>query len=739
MVKRPSSWLAATLAAHLLLGLIYDWATPIFEASDEGWHYAVVHWLAGDNPLPVQNPDEPDSAWAQEGSQPPLYYVLGGGLTAWVGSTDFDRVFVQNPFARVGVPGTAHNVNLYRHAMSPVPLAGSLLAAKLVRWLSLALSCITVLLTFRLARLMAPQDDSLALLAAALVAFNPMALFINASVNNDNLLMLLSTVALIATLHLMQPAVTRYEWKAAGLGLLLGLAALTKLSGLVLWPIAALGVAWGAWRARDWRRFVLSGALIGATALLVSGWWYWRNYQLYGEWTGLETMVAVAGPRVPAVGPFQLIRDEWYGFWLSYWGVFGVFNVLAAPWVNTLFAVLSLWPLAGAVAAIWRTAKGRRIGISPEWALLILFASLTLAGVVRWTMQTFASQGRLMFGAIAPISILMAGGIQATLPSGWRRWANAVLIGVMVLVAAIIPFAYIAPRYAPPRALAESELPGNLRPVRVRLGSEIELLGFTADDGPRRPGESQPVTLYWRSLQPGPKDHALALHLLGQDNTEIGKIDTWPGGGNAPTSKWTEGRIYADTYAIPLSPQASTPSILKLNLAFWDDEPGNTLPLQAPDGTSLHSITLPVGRLVPWQAPHFTPALVEGSRFEYGISLLGIDVREGGSFTLYWQTDQPIPADYTLFLHLLDSNGAQLAQADGPPLGGDWPTMAWVPGDPFADPRHFDLPSDLAAGRYTLHLGWYDPSSGARLAAFRSDGTQWPDDIVVIENALEFK
>jgi len=112
---------------------------------------------------------------------------------------------------------------------------------------------------------------------------------------------------------------------------------------------------------------------------------------------------------------------------------------------------------------------------------------------------------------------------------------------------------------------------------------------------------------------------------------------------------------------------------------------------------------------------------------------LGVDVEPDGRVTLYWQTDRRIPDDYTVFLHLL-ANGTQLTQADAPPSGGDWPTSAWIPGQPFADVHQFELPPELPPGPYSLRLGFYDPATDARLMAFRQDGAEWPDDIVVIED-----
>ncbi len=756
-MKSSSRWLAVIIGLHLLLGPIYDWATPIFEASDEGAHYAVIHWLAQGRALPVQAPGAPEKPWAQEGSQPPLYYYLGAGLTFWVDTRDFDQVLIRNPLSRVGIPGTTHNVNLYRHPISPAPLRGAALAVKLVRWFSLVLSSVTIYLTAQLARRIFPEREGLALLAAALVAFNPMALFVNASVNNDNLLMLLSTAALIVTVDFMQASppspddngrrVSRSTLGGAqrgrrsgwggevGLGLLLGLAALTKVSGLVLWPIAALGLGWGVWRSKlPITNYLLSLLVVFGPALLVSGGWFWRNHVLYGEWLGLNTMVAVAGPRVPPITLLALIQREWYGFYLSYWGIFGTFTILLPTWARFFFGALTLWALAGGLWALFRLRAWPR----PELLLLGFFCALTCVGLVRWTLQTFASQGRLMFGAIAPLSIFMALGLFAPLDRLASRgrlrfdiWSLKFGIFPLALAAAIIPLTDIAPRYAPPRLLAQTDLPKAMRAVQAVFGGAIELIGYTADDTPRKPGESQPVTLYWRALKPMAADYALALHLLGRGTAEVGKIDTWPGGGNAPTSQWTPGAIFADPYRLPIDPQTDAPSVLELDLAIWNGDPANTLPITAPSGDPLPSVKLAVGRVVPPAPPHFSPMITEGSTFEHGIKLLGVDVEPGGAVTLYWQTDGSIPGDYTVFLHLL-ADGVLLTQADAPPLAGDWLTSAWVPGQPFADRRQFELPPEMPPGPYALRLGFYDPSTNARLTAFRTEGAEWPDDMVIV-------
>jgi len=255
------------------------------------------------------------------------------------------------------------------------------------------------------------------------------------------------------------------------------------------------------------------------------------------------------------------------------------------------------------------------------------------------------------------------------------------------------------------------------------------------------PGLRQPVTLYWRARAPIPDDYALALHMLGRGGSEVTHLDTWPGGGNAPTSQWVPGAIYADTYDLPISARATTPTQLSLQLYFWDDDPYTSLPMTNSAGKPVPSVSLIAGRLVDSRRVERAPAKLDGSSFEDGIELVGYEATTDSALhmKLTWRltAHERVPGDYTVFLHLVDANGQMATDpADGPPLGGDWPTSDWVPGQTVVDTRLIPLPATLPPGHYNLQLGFYDPATGARLAAYRPDGTPWPDDMVVLRDVV---
>lgn len=85
------------------------------------------------------------------------------------------------------------------------------------------------------------------------------------------------------------------------------------------------------------------------------------------------------------------------------------------------------------------------------------------------------------------------------------------------------------------------------------------------------------------------------------------------------------------------------------------------------------------------------------------------------TLTLYWRAEQPVQISYSVFNHLLDAAGQLRAQRDGLPVGGRYPTTAWVPGVVVVDPYEIAIPPDLPPGWYILQSGMYELASLRRL------------------------
>jgi 4-amino-4-deoxy-L-arabinose transferase-like glycosyltransferase len=722
--------LALILLAFVLLGCVYSLVTPVFEASDEIFHYPVVKYIADGRGLPVQDP-RAEAAWEQEGSQPPLYYGLAALATAWINTDDMQAVRWRNPLSNIGRPLTPGNKNLVVHtAAEAFPWHGSVLAIHLIRFLSLLLQAGTVFLTYHISRVVWPEREELASLAAALVAFNPMFLFIAGSVNNDNLITPLATWVLLLLALTLKEGWLSYR-RAALLGLLLGLVALTKLSGLGLLLLAAVVLTVVAARQRAWGAWLRWGVILVGMVALIAGWWYVRNWRLYGDPTGLNVMLEIAGRRDISPSWRELLA-EFEGFRMSFWGVFGGFTVVAPGWLYNLYDLLVLAGIVGWVVLAWRR-RGRwqaeRIGL-----ILLLVAWILTVGLslVRWTSQTLASQGRLLFPAIAAVAVLLATGL-----AGWaaERWRSRIVLGLgsgLLIIAAAMPIWVIRPAYAMPPLLDASQVPADASPADLIVGETMRLLAYELPQDTVRPGADLPVRLYWESIAPEDRDLSVFVHLFGRDMTLAGLVGSYPGLGAYPTTLLRPGQVVADTYPVPVTITATVPSLLRVQVGLFQYGVADEAPVAAFDSAGRPANGM-IGtvRLLPPRPP--TYQISEPVRFDFDgqALLLGYDlpaetVRPGEAvtLTLYWQAQARMSEDYHVFVHLVGPMPEEgtVAQHDKVPLDGDWPTWAWEPGYTVRDEYSLQLPVDLQPGTYQLRAGLYRLSDGQRVPVQGPDG-----------------
>jgi len=99
---------------------------------------------------------------------------------------------------------------------------------------------------------------------------------------------------------------------------------------------------------------------------------------------------------------------------------------------------------------------------------------------------------------------------------------------------------------------------------------------------------------------------------------------------------------------------------------------------------------------------------------------------------LVWRADAFPPPDAHIFVHVLDTRDALIAQHDSPPLQGLLPFWQWQPGDRARDEHPIDLPAPSEGASYTLAVGLYDVVTGQRIPAALADGSRPPNDAVSV-------
>lgn len=735
-LSRERAKLGLLLAAFSLLGGLYLVATPIFEASDELWHYPMVERLADGAGLPVQDPANP-GPWRQEGSQPPLYYALMALATGWIDTGDLDTLRWLNPHVDNGIITPDGNNNIALHTTRENwPWRGSVLAVRLVRLLSVLLATGTVYFAYRLGLEAAPGRPDLALAAAGLAAFTPMFLFISASVNNDTLATFLSTAALWQLAAWLRQPPLRLGFAHLRLGLILGAAALSKVSALGLLPLtsvslvaaAFLSVPGGDLRvggARRWRalttvlvRAVSAGVAVMLPAALLSFWWYWRNFQLYGDWLGWSAFLDLVGRR-PNPASLAQLWGERAGFVQSYWGLFGGVSVPMPDWSYTILNLSAILAVVGLLWGVVAVVRGRQTTASSVaiYALLLAWPSLVLVGLVRWTSVTWASQGRLIFPAIGALCFLFALGLAHL----WRG-LPALVVGLMAALAVYMPLAVIGPHYTAPAELMAQQISAISQRVNTDFGGEMLLLGYDLDTATVRPGDSVRLTLYWQSLAAMDRNWSVFVHLIDDAGIIIAQRDRYPAQGALATTLLRPGQSFADTFVIQIPDTVFAPTAVQVEVGLYDLADGVRLPVDA-GGDALRLGQLDLAQRPAVLAPEGgeVPNPIR-KNFAHLIELVGYDMdrrtlRPGDTLrlTLYWRGLNPIAANYSVFARIRGDGEAIFARQDNWPQQGTSATSTWSPQRVVEDSYALTLGLDTPAGTYDVEVGLYEAVTGQRL------------------------
>lgn len=711
------AWLLL-LVVYLGFALWYSAIIPLCETSDELWHAGFAVHLARGGGLPVQQ-GEQDTLWRQEGSQPPLYYMLLALVARGVGLSveDFEQACPRNPHAYLGDATRMANRNLSLHGpWQAFPWRGAVLTLHVWRGISVLLGGLAVMGTYGLARVLFPHRPGWALGAGLVVALNPMFLFITSGITNDALINALAAVTLWYAAYVWRHGPT---WgRAIGAGLLLGAAALAKLSGLTLWPVV-IGV-WlvAAYERGRWRDTLRHVPVILVLAVAISGWWYWRNWMLYGDPTGLQAMLDTVGRRNAT---WQDLLAEWEGFRRSFWGVFGGMNVLMPAFLYTIldgWAVLALLGLAGYLFHLWRVRAWRMLAI---WGGLLGYILLVLGGLIRWTLQTLASQGRLLFPALAPIALALWVGWDALVrPVPWRGarvLARALPLGMLAVVAGVAPSLWIAPVYTPERWRIDA-LPPQATPVTVAFGDVIRLIGYELPNTEAfRPGDNLDITLYLEQTRPSERPWSLFVHVVDDAGIIVTQEDRYPFLGLLDTTRIPSGTRWQEPVRLRLPDTAFTPATIHLQLGFYNLSTMERLPVTGPEGLAWGDhIRLGTWKLQPRPGMYPNPT---SYRFGERIELVGFEIsprvaRPGDTVTLvlYWRSYGPLDRDYVVFTHVLEPPQTIWGQQDKAP---EVPTTRWEVGEVYRETYTLTLKPETPPGLYEIEIGWYWPETGERL------------------------
>lgn len=597
-----------------------------------------------------------------------------------------------------------------------------------------------------------------ALVASVLYAVNPFYGFLGMVTMPDMLFVLLFYSATLMMLTSIRGGGTAIH-SALG-GLFAGLAFLVRLEGALLWVFGvALLLMWK-------RRGLLLAFLISPLlALMANGIYLWFQF---GDpfYTPKHFMT------LPAWAFFYALQPP---SWAEYLGQVGgipgatfirFFNYLAymkdifsdglivdtmVGWLPSTFLVA----LAASALALRREDHHTRRFV-PTLSIFLLVGFAASIGYFGWS---FFAQGELRQAHfLAPFLIVLSGyglvwlwdvgGTQG----GWRsvlRPAAVVLVlnyGIFVLLQhAILADTYIL---TPPSDSAEirglrwgeqelqrdavviSRKPwlvyqhARRASIAMPLGTFAEIMGYASDNGvthltlTRREVKLHP-NLVW-----GLEKHSGSFRVLfSSADLRLYQVQDY----DFLTGPTLEGEPEDLIRAKPRTEVIQWPSL-------WDIRRFNSL--QRLDRFWEH---LMGGSPVLWTGGPPPEGAVRNplhSSFAQQIELLGYEFSSSGvvagdevQVRLLWRCQSAMPADYTVFIHVLDEDRNIIAQTDHPPLEGALPTSGWTPDEVILDLKSWRIPPQTPSGIYQVWVGWYHPQTMKRLSVEEAEAIVQDDAV----------
>ncbi len=532
LAARP---LLLILAGYLILSIGLSLVLPLGEAADEVSHRGYVEEIARYGRLP-----DASGPAAGEAHQPPLYYVLVSGLTRWLPRADM-RVLANPDFSldKAFPP----NVLLHPRAES-FPYGADALAWHIMRLVSSLLGVLTIWATYRLAQAAVPGDPAVAIAAAGFVAFLPGFILLSAVLNNDNLITALAALTAWQWMRIVKKP-PRFA-NAVLLGVLLGLAALSKLSGLLLSVVSAALFFYLLKRRGERRRWLLSSVLcfiffaIIVSPLLVS------NVQRFEDPLVWSHLLAT-WPKAATIS-----LAGWWGYavsmYTSFWGRFGGAIHIWLP--MPVYVLLGIIPLL-ALIGLARVARGCRVEQAQRFtchALLLFVAcdlALLLSHIRMSAVVAGMDQARHVYPGLAPLSALIAVGTTRLWPQ--RRQAAAMLLVAAMCACAVFTIVSVMRTYSVPERAGEA-IPGA---AAADFGGRIRLLSSTIQQEPLSGGTKVLVTTSWQAIAPVDNVYWLLLRVLSS-GAVVATADGVPASGLPTTDLWRPGDVYVSQHAITI-------------------------------------------------------------------------------------------------------------------------------------------------------------------------------------------
>jgi hypothetical protein len=624
--------LAILIAVFCALAGSFSLLVPLNEAVDEESHFDLVRFIAEQKRFPMTNQER--VSLGDKGDASPIYHGVVALLSQHVDVSSLPKRYFVSP-AKQAIPYDSTLTTQDLHTEDELfPFRGIVLAWHLARLVSVPLSALTIIAIYLTAFAIYPQQRYFALGVAGFAAFVPRFVFNSAVVNDDNLVIPLVAFAIYFLIRVIQGDERTRTFLI--LGILIGLATITKYHSLVLLPEMTIVFIALAWRNQAvWKQWLKRWAWVMSGYVVTAGWWFLYLFSRFNRVAELGLVGGLLAPlgdptttEVAALQPTLLsIRWSWIiPVFRTFWIVPRPLRVSA---LEVIYQVLIILTVIAALGLL-RLSYNRFISHRPDrWRLdiallglhLLIYLAIVFARyqlfVARGTSPpAHSTQGRHLYPALISIAFFYVLGWRAVLTMRpWRpkklevaRSNNPFLAGTInsglltLSIASLLIF--IRPSYLPflPIVTLEPDEVAISHRMNVAFVEGLNFVGYNLY-APGRADGILPVHLYWQANAEHDRNYVAQICLRDSEGNSVSCHWGHPADGLYPTRAWDVGYVIRDERALPL-PSCLGPGDYELTLSVWslrNDRASTTLdgtePVRKP--LSLGSVTLNTGPQLP--------------------------------------------------------------------------------------------------------------------------------------------
>jgi hypothetical protein len=320
---------------------------------------------------------------------------------------------------------------------------------------------------FKTIKNLLPQNKMLPIAVTCAVAFLPTFSFISATINNDNLVILLSSILVYLLISKPDSKKELFQWSVKT-GIILAMLALTKMTALPLFFVVLLVYVFDYLRNKEHagrKRILLFAAVSFGLPLALAGWWYIRNKVALGTFFPTLKDAVASNPQIlktlpsllagfPEIDPsatvkmglsdFFFTKNFFIEYYKNIWGSFGRLTLLTSWQYCAIFGLTAIG-IAGQIKNFFR--KNIRQKLSARLGNffasgqgILFFVVVILTGFLTWKIFEIsiyrgvlgAMQGRYFLAAVPALFYCLLRGVENL--AGKRRFEIAAIILIALFI-----------------------------------------------------------------------------------------------------------------------------------------------------------------------------------------------------------------------------------------------------------------------------------------------------------------